>query len=190
MVRFRRLREFSIVCALVGFGTVAAVAAGMFPGLPIVGGATYDTGSGVMAPAGPTVVTGNELVPADTQLSGGRAPQTVLLPMSALHALPVNMTTLTAGAATYSFTASATDGGVMFIGPGAISPTTVNFPAAPINQQRFKIGSNNTIATLTLAAGVAKNISNTPTALTVSTTAPYGYEFVYNSATSTWYRLQ
>lgn len=78
--------------AAVAISGLAAVAAGMFPGFPIVGGASYcasSTTAGVpgtastctsTVPAGPATITGLELIPADTQLAQGQAPQTVLIP--------------------------------------------------------------------------------------------------------------
>jgi hypothetical protein len=69
-----------------------AYAAGLFPGFPIVGGASYSNGI-VIIPAGPVVLTGKELIPADTQISGGASPQTVLIPTGLLgpgYAAPRN----------------------------------------------------------------------------------------------------
>lgn len=80
--------------------TLAAGAAGLFPGFPIPGEASYCTGysaypttvtiPGVTptpnqcnspVPAGPiSGTTGNELAPADTGLAGGSPPQTVTIP--------------------------------------------------------------------------------------------------------------
>lgn len=82
--------------AAVAITGLAAHAAGLWFGLPIVGGSSYCAGSStagvpgtaavcnVTAPAGPATVTGNELIPADTQLSGGQAPQTVYIPAGVL----------------------------------------------------------------------------------------------------------
>lgn len=84
--------------AAVAISGVVAAAAGLFPGFPIVGGQPYcvstlanpltgaatTTCNGPTTPAGPSVVTGNELIPADTGLSQGQAPQTVLIPAGAL----------------------------------------------------------------------------------------------------------
>ncbi len=85
------------LAALVAVVGIAA-AAGQFPGYPIVGGAAYCTSyvmnpttglptttcNGPQTPAGPTSITGNELIPADTQLPGGQQPQTVTIPTSML----------------------------------------------------------------------------------------------------------
>lgn len=191
-----------IAAALVGLALVATPAlAAMFPGLPIVGGAAF-CASNVVAgvpgtssicevnvPAGPTIVTGLETIPADTNAAGGVQPQTVRLTLGSLNALPLTYATLTPATATNTLTAANTDGGVIIVGSAALSPTTINLPASPIDGQQFKISSTQTIASLTVAA-TGKTISNNPTALTVSTTAAYGYEFRYRASNTTWYRLQ
>lgn len=186
--------------ALVAVPLTAAYAAGLWPGLPLVGGSAIcsSTSTGVSGqvcttttPAGPSIVTGNETVPADTNLSGGRAPQSVRMSMASLNALPVTYSsTLSPASATNTLTATTTTGGFIVLGSGALSPTTINLPPSPIDGQEFKLSSNVTIASLTVAAPGGASISNNPTALTVSTTAAYGYQFRYNSANTTWYRLQ
>src|ERR1035437_3249407 len=94
-----------IIVSLAFMGTIGistlAFAAGLWPDMPIVGGATYCAGASQSAtgsiiglvtgcpnqvPAGPTIVTGNELIPADTDLAGGASPPTVLIPHDALAA--------------------------------------------------------------------------------------------------------
>lgn len=91
MKLFRRL--FAGGAALVAASAVA-IAAGYFPGWPIVGGAAYCTSflmnpvtgaatttcNGPQTPAGPIAPTGVELIPADTQLTQGQSPATVLIP--------------------------------------------------------------------------------------------------------------
>lgn len=91
-----RLRSLGIGLVAAAIASGAALAAGLFPGFPIVGGASYCTsqstagvpGTAVVcnstAPAGPIAITGNELIPADTGLASGQSPQTVLIPTSML----------------------------------------------------------------------------------------------------------
>lgn len=83
------------LAALVAAGGIA-FGAGQFPGYPIVGGASYcggfSTGTAgqvctVTVPAGPVAITGNELIPADTQLANGAQPQTVTIPTSMIAAI-------------------------------------------------------------------------------------------------------
>jgi hypothetical protein len=56
--------------------------------------------------------------------------------------------------------------------------------------QRFSIGASHTVTSLTVTANTGSSLAvTTPTALTASTTAPQGYEFVYASDTK-WYRVR
>lgn len=169
-----------------------AYAAGMFAGLPIVGGAAYcsSTNNGVCVntvAAGPTAVTGNELIPADTQLAQGQNPQTVYLSMAAIGALPYQFETPLTGA---SITVANTTGSLVLAPAGTIATLTVTMPSAPMDGQKLNISSSNTVTALTLTPSAGQTISNTPTAITVSTTAAYGYTFIYRAANSNWYRLQ
>src|ERR1017187_7992194 len=103
-----------IIVSLAFVGTIGlttlAYAAGLWPDMPVIGGATYCAGTSSSAtgsiiglvtgcpnqvPAGPTIMTGNEQIPADTRLAGGGAPQTVLVPMASLNALPISFVTVT-----------------------------------------------------------------------------------------------
>jgi hypothetical protein len=195
--------------------TSAVYAAGNYSMYPVVGGAALCAGtvtgagapfSGVTGqgqaslgsicplsiPAGPSVVTGTELVPADTGLAGGASPQSVVLPMAALNALPLTFTSLTPATATNVITPAATSGGVVILASSALSPTTVYLPSSPIDGQQFRLSSGATIASLTMATagGSGQSVLNSPTALTASTTAAYGYLFVYHAANTSWARLQ
>ncbi len=79
------LRRTALAAALmVAVAIPVAWAAGMFPNIPIVGSSSYSAGSGITVPPGPLVLTGKELIPADTQLAGGVPPQTVLIPAALL----------------------------------------------------------------------------------------------------------
>lgn len=73
-------------------GITAAMAGGAYQNFPIVGvPANTDCQSygnnnvcNQYRPAGPNYITGNEIIPADTQLPGGQNPQTVDIPVSML----------------------------------------------------------------------------------------------------------
>ena len=185
--------------------TTLAFAAGLWPDFPIVGGATYCAGTSASAtgtiigivtgcpnqvPAGPTVVTGNEQIPADTRLAGGAAPQTVLIPMASLNALPIQFFTATTAAA-YNVSAANNSGGVCFNGTGTMTAANVTLPASPIDGQQYRICANATITTVTVTPGVGATLAQTtPTVLTASATVPEGYAFIYHAATTSWFRLQ
>lgn len=191
----KRFRSAAVAgCALIATVLVAH-AAGYFPGFPIVGGASYCQGTStgtsgqvctVTVPAGPSVKTGLELVPADTQASQGQAPQTVYLSLASLNALPTQYADLAATTATNTVNVNATTGKLVITSSAALSPTTVVLPTAPIDGQTLDISSNATIATLTLSP----TSQNSPTALTTSTTGSYGYKLVWRASTAKWYRLQ
>lgn len=173
----------------------AVLAAGLFLGYPIVGGASYcsttvNATCTNTVPAGPTAVTGNELVPADTELAAGRNPQTVLLSMRALNAAPVTYN-LCAGAACGSVTVANNSGGILFDYSTTIDSATVVTPLSPMDGQRFVIASPYTITSLTVTANTGSTLSvTTPTVLTASTTVPQGYEFMYVASTAKWYKVR
>jgi hypothetical protein len=190
------------VAAVATLGTLAlAHAEGMFSKLPIVEGGAYcalyagdGTTCAANVPAGPTAVTGNEKIPADTRLSQGQNPQTVLFSMASLNALPLTVATITTNPQTV--TAAATSGGVLLRNNGGgtvMTAVTINLPTAPIDGQQFAVSGDANVTTLTLTAqnlpaGVI--IKNNPTGITTSTTASYGYRFMYNLANNAWFRLQ
>lgn len=201
----------------VGFlaaSTVAVIAAGNYSTYPVVGGASFcastvgvngqagNTGQGGGAagtngaycaqtvPAGPTIVTGSELVPADTGLANGAPPQSVVIPMASLNALPFTVSAVPTSTTT---TLSATNltGGYVLTATGTITAATISLPPAPIDGQQFAISSNRTITTLSVTDNTAGHaVASAPTVLTLSTTAPMGYRFLYNAAALTWYRVQ
>lgn len=169
-----------------------ALAAGLWQGFPIVGGASYcgSTVNGVCSQtiaAGPSIVTGNELVPADTGLPNGQQPQTVLLSLAAINALPYQYTAPLTGT---SVTVANNIGKLVIDPAGTIAALTVVMPSAPVDGQTLSISSSNTVTALTLTPGSGQTIAQTPTAITVSTTAAYGYTFIYRAANTKWYRMQ
>jgi hypothetical protein len=88
-MRSRKMLAGALGVGVLALSALGALATGYFPGFPIAGGASYCAGTSVSGtcavtvPAGP-VLTGNELVPADTQLPSGQQPQTVLIPTGAI----------------------------------------------------------------------------------------------------------
>lgn len=175
------------------------VTSGFWPNWPLIGGASYSCGqvngvSNCTVPAGPTSVTGNETIPANTGLSGGQFPQNALLSMASLQALPVQVQTVVIPTQTAAVPVSASDlsGGIFYNSTGTITSANITLPNNPINGQQYMISANRTITTLTVAPGQGELIggNSNPTVLTASTTGPQGYKFFYNSANTTWYRLQ
>lgn len=190
-----KLIRVGLVAVGICAATLTANAAGMFGNLPIVGSAAYCAlfaGDGVTCqgnvPAGPSVLTGTEKIAADTGLASGQSPQTVLVPLAAIGALPYQFAAPLTGA---TVAVAATTGTLVLDPAGTIATLTVTLPAAAslIDGQTFAISSSQTVTALTLTAGSGTTISNTPTAITISTTASYGYKFVYRAANTKWYRV-
>lgn len=162
---------------------------------PIVGGASYCSSTvnnvcSTTVAAGPTALTGNETIPADTNLSGGSMPQTVLLTPRALNGAPITLVTC-AAAACGSTTVGANAGGVMLSYSTTIDSATIVLPTAALAMQgqRISIGANYTVTSLTVTAGSGTTLSvTTPTVLTASTTAPQGYEYMLSG--TVWYRVR
>jgi hypothetical protein len=197
-----KLKIFLGAFAAIAIGGITLAQQGYFgPNLPIVGGAAYSCGSvnGVSnctVPAGPLVLTGNETIPVNTNLSQGRSPQQVLVKPANLNANPITFQTVvipTATAAT-PISASNLDGGVVYISTGTITSANITLPSSAINGQTYHVSSNRTITTLsvTAASGDSMGTNTTPTVLTASTTVPNGYNFICSKSGTvcTWYRLQ
>lgn len=147
--------------------------------------------SGIETPGLPalSVLTGLERFAADTGLVSGVAPQTAAVTSAQLGA---GGTSISVQVTAFSFTVPAGITNVLFTPAGTLATGTVVFPATAsvADGQNLRISSTQTITALTLTAGSGQTINNSPTALTVSTTAPYGYEFIFNVAALTWFRLQ
>lgn len=180
-----------------------ALAQGLSSGFPVLGGPAYcnDFVNGVCrqtVPAGP-FYSGNERIQADTGLSAGRSPQTVVINPVTLGGGAIQLETPLTGAtvnvnATGAGTpAATTTTGKLLIQPaGTIATLTVNLPPAAnlISNQRLSITCTQTITALTIVAGSGTTINNNPTACTPSLTGTYGFELVYRAANAQWYRLQ
>lgn len=203
-----RFKKSLAALAFAGLAVTSAYAAGLFPDYPVVGGASYCAGSSQSAtgsiigavtgcpntvPAGPTIVTGNEQVPADTRLANGVQPQTVLLPLASLNALPITNIAVTSASPLLS--ATNIMGGVVFRSSTTITAANITLPPAPQDGQQFAVSANRTITTLTITGANVTSVmgANTaPTTLSNGNTSgnTYGFRFVFNAADSSWYRLQ
>ena len=196
-----------------------AFAAGLFPGLPIVGQAAYCAGysnyptmvttpgtiptpdqCNTTAPAGPAALTGLELNPADTTLSN-QPPATVLIPMSlsASGAYYDNTGVTNTGNNLGSYLTSTTIPNnintFVMDTTTTIAALSLTFPSSPLNGQILRVSSEKTITNFTPIANTTVNTLQTitgtlPTALTPSATAAVGYSWLYNSTTNAWERLQ
>lgn len=182
--------------ALIALASPVFAQNGAFPNYPIVGGAAYSCGSvnGVSnctVPAGPSVVTGNENIPANTNLTGGRTPQNVLLGLASLNALPVTVVTVTTPPVGIS--ATSISGGVIYNSLTTITSANITLPSSPIDGQQYLVSSNRTITTLSITGAALTSAIQTnaaPTVLTASTTVPQGYVFRFDAGTGLWFRTQ
>lgn len=175
--------------AVLMVGAIAAVA-GIWNNFPVVGGARYcityvNNVCQQYVPAGPTTLTGNETIPMDTNLSQGRAPQTVIVSSSLLG----GYTTALYSGATISQTMADNVTNVILSHSTTITSASIAAPPNPINGQRVKIGADHTVSTFafTINSGQALAAA-TPTVITASTTGSQGYEWIFYNGT--WYRMQ
>lgn len=177
-----------------------AIALGQaFPFYPIVGGASYSCGSvnsvsNCTVPAGPSATTGNETIPADTNLASGAQPQTVKFPITVLGG---GKTVVSTNATGETVTVDAQTRQVILTPAGTLNALTVNLPAATgvYTGQRIGICGTQIVTILTMGAGTGNTFSTTaPTAMLVPvvTGAASCFEFInVKSATATgiWHRV-
>jgi len=188
-------RKIMMALGLLALIATPVLAAGLWPTLPLVGGAAVcsSTSTGVngqvcttTTPAGPSALTGIETIPADTNLAQGQSPQSVRITSSAL------------ASGSYAIVAPLTGASVVIpnninnyvINPAAtIAALTVTMPSSPVDGQIVRISASHTITALTLNGASGQTVSNSPSAITISTTVAYGYSFIWNASSSTWFRL-
>ena len=189
----------SIAAALAFVSAIGISYAAMWLGFPIVGGTSYCSSTGNNAvctntvPAGPSALTGNETIPADTNLTGGAMPQTVLIRPGQLGAGP---TTYNTPLTTESVTITNTTRRLIITPAGTIAAFTVVFPAATTltqaDGQLFGFCTTQIVSTLTVTAGAGTTVSNAPSAMLVpvATGAASCVEWIYRLSNTTWYRVQ
>lgn len=219
----KRLRGAAIAVSALVITSGVLYAAGNYSTYPIVGGSSYcnstvsGTGSlsGVTGqgqgttgsicagttPAGPSIVTGNEVVLADlyrpdqAPSSLGGQPQSALLSLASLNALPIPVTTVVGNSQTVAANPLA-GGAFLHLGKGqgtVMTAVTVDLPAAPIDGQQFSVSGDASVTTLTMTAlnsPVNVTINNSPTGMTAVNSALFGFRFIYSAALNQWGRLQ
>lgn len=185
------LKKISL--ALVAVITASVAMAGLWNNFPKVGSdrycITYVNGvCSQYAPAGPATLTGNETIPADTNLSNGQQPQTVIVPINLINGNALAMYT----GATISQTIPDNIYNIILSHSTTISTANLALPANPIDGQRIRVGTNQTVSTLSVHGGASGYplASGTPTVITASTTGSMGYEWVFSATAGKWYRLQ
>lgn len=199
-MRYAALAAVAAMVLAVG----GAVGAGYFPNFPIVQGESYcasqvtgtntagttNTICGQTVPAGPSALTGTERVLADLSptTSTGAPPATVSIPVGLfVGGTPAVIASMVNGG---TIAMSPNQGALVMTGNSTVATaTTVTLPAALYDQQRFNLSSNVSFSSLTVNTPSGYSLTNAPTAMTISATAPYGYSWIFNRATTTWYRL-
>ena len=132
-------------------------------------------------------LTGVERVALDTQAASGVPPQSEAATTAQLGIAGYGYVVPTAGQSL----AIPNNVNTYLMDPaGVLGTLTLTMPSAPTDGFILRIASSQTITALTLNGNAGQTIAQAPTALTVSTTGPYGYEFIFNAATAKWYRLQ
>lgn len=195
------LKKLALASFAIALTAGSVALAQLWPAFPIVDGASYcaATNNNVCTqtvPAGPTM-TGNETIPADTNLTGGGQPQTVKVPVTTMGAGKVVVSVPLTGA-TINIDAQTRQ---LIVNPaGTIAALTVNLPAAsattPYTGQRIGICGTQIVTTLTSGAGTGNTFSTTaPTAMLVPvvTGAASCFEYVYSKTSATagvWHRTQ
>lgn len=190
--------------AVVGIGLGAAVAQ-QWSGFQIVGGASYcsSTQNGVCVntvAAGPTTVTGNETIPADTNLSNGQSPQTVKMSMASLNVLPSAFET---HPTTASSTIVSNNVGMLFVTTAAAAKLgySVQLPSSPVDNQKFTLATDRSITGIGFSPNTGQSLNGgtflggaagvTLSETSITTTAgATGLTLMYRLSNTTWYRIQ
>lgn len=181
-----------------------AYAGGAFQGYPLVGSdgtVCLSFGNNAVcnqfAPAGPSVITGAETVPADTNVQGAGNignPATENIPLAALG---VGNYVYEAPLTGVSITMTNFNRNLIIEPAGTIAAHTVVLPAvgsgasALVDGQQFGLCSTQIITALTITPGAGTSVSNTQTATIVplGTGAAACPEWLYRKANTTWYRI-
>lgn len=199
-----------LAVALCAVGSIAAIAAGSFSTLPIVGGASFcastvtgtgslggitgqgqgSTGSicGQTVPAGPPALTGAERIPADTNLTGGAPPQTVVITTCQLGGGSLSIVSVASGITTDTIANQQCY--YIIDGTGTINALTLTMPSAPLDGQILRISAKVAVTTLTMSANTGQTLAGGATS--ASANAAVG-AWIYRQTTASagnWYRVQ
>lgn len=157
----------------------AAFAGGAFQGYPGVGVSANTNclsygNNGVCnqyQPAGPSVLTGNETVPADTNLTN-QQPNTVTFPTSLFGSSYGNVTVSSTTGTTAAVVVADGISNYIYTGAGTATYTSFKLPVTPIqNQKVCLVNAGSGVLTLTAVAASANSYGNTPTVVGVTPTS-------------------
>lgn len=161
-----------------------AVAGGAFQGYPLVGGTGTTNclsagNNGVCnqyQPAGPSTLSGNETIPADTNIQGGGGTgsnsNTVVVPVTLFGGGYGNAAVSSTTGTTALVTVADGVNAQIYSGAGTATYTSFKLPANPINNQQVcLINAGSGILTVSAVAASANNFNNTPTIVGVTPTS-------------------
>lgn len=222
----RFYRKVAVVGALLAIvGAPLAYAGGLWFGLPVIGGASYCSGStlagpggtatvcNTTVPAGPTALTGQELVPSDLNPQGTQAGypvpgtassgvQSGLVPVANVASGAYQLVAPPTGSITSSLTINNGITNVVANLTGTQTYTAFLLPVTPTDGQIVRIAANATITTIIVTSGLGSTATvDTPTkllspfdplppALLTSSATIGGVSYLYNLSNNRWFRLQ
>lgn len=213
------LKKLSLACAALIAAASIAYAGGAFQGWPLVGGNgtsnCLSTGNNGVCnqfqPAGPSVLTGNETIPADTNIPGAGSnavPATLVIPSNLFGNGYGNTTIFSTTGTTAAVVVADGVSNFIYTGAGTATFTSFKLSTNPINNQKeCLIDAGTGILTLTAVAASANSFGNTPTIVgTTPTSIPVavasgaqttvtnaGACWIYQAGASNngiWYRVQ
>ena len=188
--------------AVVSTVVIANAISGNQLGFPVIGGVSYCSSYGNNSACRNTVaagpaLTGNETVIANTNVSGGATPITGLIPLPALGAGKLVVTT---PVTTDTVTVDAQTRQLIVTPAGTIAALGVTLPDASANMangQRFGLCGTQIVTALTMSAGTGNTFGTTVTSqamlVPIVTGGASCMEWTYSKTSATagvWYRVQ
>lgn len=195
-----------------------AYASGIFQGYPIVGSASFCESTNSQStsptvpgtipsgnctttvPAGPTTLTGSEVIPMDTGVPNGAGAATVLLPSQSLGNGFGGTTVATTTGTTAAVVVADGISTYIYAGAGAATYTSFKLPPNPIQNQRLCLVDAGTgiLTTTAIVVGttgqtiVGTAVTSIPVQTAVGTagTVTLGTNcWQYTTASKIWYRI-
>lgn len=215
-----KLKTLGLAAAVAGSLVTASFASGIFQGWPIVGGASFcestnsqstsNTVPGTLpsnsnctttVPAGPTTLTGLEVIPMDTGVVNGGGAATVLVPALSLGNGFGGTTVATTTGTTAAVVVADGISNYIYAGAGTATYTSFKLPPNPIQNQKFCLTDAGTgvLTTTSIVVGTSGQtitgtaVTSIPVATAVGTagtvTLSSNCWLYVAGATKTWYRV-
>jgi hypothetical protein len=197
-----------------------AYASGIFQGFPIVGSASFCTSQNSQSnsnttpgtipsgncttttPAGPTTLTGLEVLPMDTGVLNGAGPATVLVPSVSIANGFGGTTIATTTGTTAAVVAADAISTYVYAGAGTATYTSFKLPPNPIQNQKFCLvnAGSGILTTTAIAVGTSGQSivgGAAPSSIPVqvasgaqATVTNASVCYIYNVSNTSWYRIQ